>query len=45
MDNDDSKKDSSNNRLRRAEEMVELFKDLPEAGQSKVNIADRCNYL
>lgn len=43
--NDDRKKYSPNNRLRNAEEMVELFKDLPEAVQSTVNIAARCNYL
>lgn len=43
--NDDRKKYSPNNRLRSAEEMVELFKDLPEAVQSTVNIAARCNYL
>lgn len=43
--NDDRKKYLPNNRLRSAEEMVELFKDLPEAVQSTVNIAARCNYL
>lgn len=43
--NDDRKKYSPNNRLRSTEEMVELFKDLPEAVQSTVNIAARCNYL
>ena len=43
--NDNRKKFSPNNRLRPAEEMIELFKDLPEAIQSTVNIAKRCNYL
>ena len=43
--NDNRKKFSPNNRLRSPQEMVELFKDLPEAVQSTVNIAARCNYL
>ena len=36
---------SPNNRLRSEAEMVELFADLPEALQSTVQIAKRCNYL
>lgn len=43
--NDNRKKFSPNNRLRSAEEMVELFSDLPEALQNTVNIARRCSYL
>ena len=43
--NDNRKKFSPNNRLRSPEEMVELFKDLPEAVESTVTIAKRCNYL
>lgn len=43
--NPDRKKFSVNNRLKTESEMVELFKDLPEALQNTVNIAKRCNYL
>lgn len=43
--NDNRKKFSPNNRLRSPDEMVELFKDLPEAVESTVAIARRCNYL
>ncbi len=43
--NDNRKKYSPNNRLRSPQEMIELFKDLPEAVQSTVNIAARCNFL
>ena len=43
--NDNRKKFSPNNRLRTEAEMVEVFKDLPEALQNTVNIAKRCNYL
>ena len=43
--NDNRKKFSPNNRLRSAQEMVELFQDLPEAVQSTIDIAKRCNYL
>ena len=43
--NPNRKRFSPNNRLRSQEEMVELFKDLPEAVQNTVNIAIRCNYL
>ncbi|MBE6445032.1 MAG: DNA polymerase III subunit alpha [Alphaproteobacteria bacterium] len=43
--NDNRKKFSPNNRLRSETEMLELFSDLPEALQSTVNIAKRCNYL
>ena len=43
--NPDRKKYSPNNRLRSAEEMIELFKDLPEAVENTINIAMRCNYL
>lgn len=43
--NDNRKKFSPNNRLRSSDEMVELFKDLPEAVMNTVNIAKRCNYL
>lgn len=43
--NENRKKFSPNNRLRSSAEMIELFKDLPEAIQNTVNIAKRCNYL
>ena len=43
--NDNRKKLSPNNRLRSEAEMLELFKDLPEAVINTVNIAKRCNYL
>jgi len=43
--NDNRKKFSPNNRLRSSDEMVELFKDLPEAVMNTVNIAKRCNFL
>ena len=43
--NPDRKKFSVNNRLKTESEMIELFKDLPEALQNTVNIAKRCNYL
>ena len=43
--NDNRKKFSPNNRLRSEAEMLELFADIPEALQSTVNIAKRCNYL
>lgn len=43
--NDNRKKLSPNNRLRSEAEMLELFKDLPEAVMNTVNIAARCNYL
>ena len=43
--NDNRKKFSPNNRLRSEAEMIELFSDLPEAVESTVRIAERCNYL
>ncbi len=43
--NDNRKKLSPNNSLRSEAEMVDLFKDLPEAVINTVNIAKRCNYL
>lgn len=43
--NDNRKKFSPNNRLRSEAEMIELFSDLPEAVNSTVQIAERCNYL
>lgn len=43
--NDNRKKFSPNNRLRSQAEMLELFKDLPEAINNTVVIAARCNYL
>lgn len=43
--NDKRKHFSPNNRLRSEDEMVELFKDLPEAVENTVKIAQRCNYL
>jgi DNA polymerase-3 subunit alpha len=36
---------SPNNYLRSADEMIQLFKDIPEAIENTVNIAKRCNYL
>lgn len=43
--NENRKHFSPNNRLRSESEMVELFKDLPEATANTVLIAKRCNYL
>lgn len=43
--NENRPKKSPNNRLKSEEEMIELFKDLPEAVQNTVQIAKRCNYL
>ena len=43
--NDNRKKFSPNNRLRSEDEMLELFSDLPEAINSTVQIAKRCNFL
>ncbi len=43
--NDNRPKKSPNNRLKSEAEMLELFKDLPEATQNTVAIAKRCNYL
>lgn len=43
--NENRPKKSSNNRLKSEQEMIELFKDLPEAVQNTVQIAKRCNYL
>lgn len=43
--NENRRKFSPNNRLRSEAEMLELFKDLPEAIENTVRIAMRCNYL
>lgn len=43
--NEKRRRFSPNNRLRSEDEMVELFKDLPEAVINTVQIAKRCNYL
>ncbi len=43
--NENRKRYSPNNRFRSQEEMVELFKDLPEAVMNTVQIAKRCNFL
>lgn len=43
--NENRRRFSINNRLRTQEEMVELFKDLPEALNNTVRIAKLCNYL
>ena len=43
--NENRKKYLPTNRWRSEGEMVELFKDIPEAVQNTVNIAKRCNYL
>lgn len=43
--NENRRKFSPNNRLRSGSEMVELFKDLPEAVQNTVLIAKRCSYM
>lgn len=45
VSNENRKKFSPNNRLRSEAEMVELFKDLPEALNNTVQIAKRCSYL
>ena len=43
--NENRKKFSPNNRLKSSQEMVELFKDLPEAIENTVNIAKRCSFI
>lgn len=43
--NENRRRFSPNNRLRSSEEMIELFKDLPEAIENTVNIAMRCNFI
>jgi len=43
--NENRKKFSLNHRLKTEAEMLELFKDLPEALENTVLIAKRCNYL
>lgn len=43
--NEKRKHFSPNNRLRSEAEMVELFKDLPEALDNTVKIAKKCNFL
>lgn len=43
--NENRKRFSPKNCLRSEEEMVELFKDLPEALENTVKIAKRCNFL
>lgn len=43
--NENRKRFSPNNRLRSPEEMIELFKDLPEAVNNTVVIAERCSFL
>jgi len=43
--NENRPKKSPNNRLKSEQEMLELFKDIPEATQNTVQIAKRCNYL
>ena len=45
VSNENRRRFSINNRLRTEEEMVELFKDLPEALNNTVRIAKLCNYL
>ena len=43
--NEDRRKYSINHYWRTEEEMINLFKDIPEAIENTVNIAKRCNYL
>lgn len=43
--NENRRKFSPNNRLRSSREMVDLFKDIPEAINNTINIAKRCSYL
>ncbi len=45
VNNENRRKFSPNNRLKSQAEMVELFADLPEALESTVVIAKRCNFL
>ena len=45
VSNENRRKFSPNNRLKSEAEMVELFADLPEALESTVIIAKRCNFL
>ena len=43
--NENRKRYSPNNRFRSENEMLDLFKDLPEATMNTVQIAKRCNFL
>ena len=45
VSDENRKRYSPNNRLKSAEEMKELFKDLPEAIENTVNIATKCNFM
>ncbi len=45
VDNTDRRKYLPTNCWRNENEMVELFKDIPEAVENTVKIAERCNYL
>ncbi len=45
LNNEDRKHYSVQNYLKSQEQMVELFKDLPEALENTVNIAKRCSFL
>ena len=45
VSNDNRRKYSVNHYWRSEDEMIELFKDIPEAIENTVNIAKRCNYL
>ncbi|MBN2676236.1 MAG: DNA polymerase III subunit alpha [Alphaproteobacteria bacterium] len=44
IDEDNRRKETKEHYLKSQEEMVELFKDLPEAIQNTVKIAKRCGY-
>ncbi len=45
VSDENRKRYSPNNRLKTAEEMVELFSDLPEAIENTINIATKCNFM
>ena len=45
VSNENRRHFSPNNRLRSAEEMIEIFKDVPEAIENTITIAMRCNFI
>jgi DNA polymerase-3 subunit alpha len=45
VSNENRKRYLPTNRWRSEDEMIQLFKDIPEAIENTVNIAKRCNYL
>lgn len=45
VNQDNRRRITANHRFKTTQEMVELFKDLPEAIENTVNIAKRCSYM